>query len=263
MHPILFRIGSFEVGTYGLLVTLAFFLAVGLAMRLGRHAGLNPEGISDLAVTMLLAGILGAKGLMIVVDLLRGAPAEEVFSLATLRAAGAIHGGIILGTAAFFWRIRHLKLPLWPTLDVFAIALPLGQALGRVGCFFAGCCYGTTCELPWAVTFHNHEAARLSGTPLGIPLHPVQLYTVLFELTLAVGLGLARRWRRFPGQLVGLFFIAEGIGRTVLETFRGDLDRGAGWLGQAWLSTGRITGGLFILFGILLLTLAVRRKESH
>ncbi|OQA37460.1 MAG: Prolipoprotein diacylglyceryl transferase [Acidobacteria bacterium ADurb.Bin340] len=261
MHPILFRIGSFEVGTYGLLVTLAFFAAMYLAMRLGRQDGLEAEAISDLSVTMLLAGIVGAKGLMIVVDLMRGAPVSEVFSLSTLRAAGAIHGGIILGTVAFFWRVRRLKLPLWPTLDAFAAAVPLGQALGRVGCFFAGCCFGTTCDLPWAVTFHNHDAVRLSGTPLALPLHPVQLYTVLFELALAGALLLGRRWRRFPGQLIGAFFIAEGIGRAVLETFRGDLDRGAGWLGQAWLSTGRITGLLFVGFGAALLVLASRRKE--
>lgn len=263
MHPILFRIGSFEVGTYGLLVTLAFFAAMALAMRMGRRDGVDPEGISDLAVTMLLAGILGAKGLMILVDLLRGAPPSEVFSLATLRAAGAVHGGIILGTVAFFWRIRRLKLPLWPTLDAFAVAVPLGQALGRVGCFFAGCCYGTACDLPWAVTFHSHEAVRLSGTPLGIPLHPVQLYTMLFELALAGGLVMARRWRRVPGQLAGAFFVAEGLGRILLETFRGDLDRGAGWWGQAWLSTGRITGLAFVVFGVILLTWVMRRKEGR
>ena len=259
MHPILFRILSFEVGTYGLLLTLGFFAALWLAMRLGRRDGIGSEALSDLAISVLIGGILGAKLLMIIVDVIHGESLAQVFDFATLRAGGAMHGGIILGTAVFFWRIRRLKLPLRPTMDALAPALALGQAIGRLGCFAAGCCYGTECHASWAITFTSPEAHMLSGTPLLTPLHPVQLYTFLVELLIAGLLVLLSRRRAFPGQIAAAFFILEGLGRSILETWRGDLDRGV-WFNLSWLSTGRLTGLAFILFGAALAWWFWRRK---
>jgi len=262
MHPILFRIGSFEIGTYGLLLTLGFFAALWLAMRLGKLDALVPESLSDLAVTVLIGGIAGSKLLMIVVDLIHGESLAQVFSLATLRAGGAIHGGIILGTAAFFWRMRTLKLPLAPTMDALAPAVALGQAIGRLGCFAAGCCYGTECHAPWAVTFTRPETNLISGTPLFQALHPVQIYTFLLEMAIVGALVLIRRRRAFPGQIAAIFFALEGLGRIVLEVWRGDLDRGV-WFGLSWLSTGRLTGLAFILFGAGLWWWFSRKKAAE
>jgi phosphatidylglycerol:prolipoprotein diacylglycerol transferase len=260
MHPILFQIGSFPVGTYGLLLTAGFFLALLLAQHLGKREGLAPEAISDLAITLLLAGVVGSKLLMIIVDLANGATFAQVFDLGYLRAGGAIHGGIIGGALAFFWRVRRLKLPLAQTLDCMTPAVALGQAIGRLGCFSAGCCYGTACNLPWAVTFTDPNAQALSGTPLAVPLHPVQLYTFLANLAVMAILLVARRHRRFAGQISGLYFILEGVGRIVTEHWRGDLDRGF-LLGLPWLSTGRATSILFILFGTALLMWFSRRAR--
>ena len=125
MHPILFRIGSFEFGTYGVLLVLGFFAALALARRMARRDGLAPEAISELAIAMLLGGVVGSKLLMVVVDLVRGVPPGEIFSLAYLRAGGAVHGGVILGAVVFFWRIRRMQLPLGQTMDAFA---PAGSA---------------------------------------------------------------------------------------------------------------------------------------
>ncbi len=148
MHPILFKIGNFPVGTYGLLLALGFFLALGLAQWLARREGLAPEAISDLAITLLLAGIIGSKLLMVVVDLASGVSPSAVFDLGYLRAGGAVHGGIIGATLAFFWRVRRLKLPLAPTLDCLTPAAALGQAIGRLGCLSAGCCYAPPAACP-------------------------------------------------------------------------------------------------------------------
>lgn len=262
MHPILFRIGSFEFGTYGVLLVLGFFAALGLARRMARRDGLAPEAISELAIAMLLGGVVGSKLLMVVVDLVRGVPPGEIFSLAYLRAGGAVHGGVILGAVVFFWRIRRMQLPLGQTMDAFAPAIPLGQAIGRLGCLVAGCCYGTECHQPWAITFHSSDAARISGTPLSLPLHPVQLYNGLSNACIAVVILLLARRRRFPAQLMAAYFLLEGAGRVLLEGFRGDLDRGQGWLGWAWLSTGRITGLLFVAFGAALWILFSRRAAK-
>jgi phosphatidylglycerol:prolipoprotein diacylglycerol transferase len=262
MHPVLFHIGTFPIGTYGLLLTLGFFLALWLAQRLGSRAGIPRDAISDLAVTVLLAGVAGSKLLMVGVDLANGAALRDILDLGYLRAGGAVHGGIIGATLAFFWRVRRLKLPLAGTLDCLTPAVALGQAIGRLGCFSAGCCYGTACSLPWAVTFTLPEAQRLSGTPLAVPLHPVQLYTFLANLLVMVCLLVIRRRRSFHGQVSGCYFILEGIGRMITEHWRGDLDRGF-LLGIPWLSTGRLTSALFILFGTgLLLWFGRRRVEA-
>jgi phosphatidylglycerol---prolipoprotein diacylglyceryl transferase len=261
MHPVLFHIGSFPIGTYGLLLAAGFFLALWLAQRLGARAGIPREHISDLAITVLLAGVVGSKLLMVIVDLANGASLASIFDLGYLRAGGAVHGGIIGATLAFFWRVRRLKLPLAPTLDCLTPAVALGQAIGRLGCFSAGCCYGTSCTLPWAVTFTSPEAQSLSGTPLDAPLHPVQLYTFLANLAVMASLLVIRRHSRFAGQVSGCYFILEGVGRMITEHWRGDLDRGF-LMGIPWLSTGRLTSALFILFGAVLLAWFGRRRTA-
>lgn len=260
MHPILFRIGTFPIGTYGLMLALAFFAALALAKRLSRQDGLDPEAIGELSLTLLLAGIIGSKALMIVVDLVHGAPAAQVFTLDTLRAGGAIHGGVLGAALAFAWVLRRYKLPLRATGDALVPAVALGQGIGRLGCFFAGCCFGTECHLPWAVTFTNPDALS-QGTPLGAPLHPVQLYTLLANLAVMAALLLLRRKKPFPGFVFASYFVLEGLGRMVTETWRDDPDRGV-WLNQPWLSTGRLTGLGFAVAGLVLLALWRRSRPA-
>jgi len=261
MHPVLLRIGPFEIGTYGLILAVGFFLALALAHRLARQEGLPTDAITDLAITVLLAGILGAKILMVVVDLANGVPASQALSLETLRAGGAIHGGVIGGAAAFFWRMRKHRLPYGSTMDVLVAPLALGQAIGRLGCFSAGCCYGSECHAPWAVTFTDPDALRFSGTPLFQAIHPVQLYSSLASFTVLGILLLLWSRRRFKGMVFGAYFILEGIARLIVETWRGDLDRGV-WFGLSWLSTGRLTALGFVLFGIGILVWARRASLS-
>ena len=252
MHPILFRLGTFPIGTYGLLLALGFVAGTALARRMGRGDQLPGEAITDLAVALLLAGILGSKLLMVIVDLIQGAPLSEVFSMGTLRAGGAIHGGLIAGAVTFFWKVRgNPDLPLRATADALAPGVALGQAIGRLGCFAAGCCYGTTCDLPWAVTYTHPESGAAHTAFFGVPLHPVQVYTTLLHLgILGILLGV-RRARRWQGQVFSAWMVLEGLGRIFIEHWRGDLDRGV-WMSLPWLSTGRITGVIFMAFGALL-----------
>jgi phosphatidylglycerol:prolipoprotein diacylglycerol transferase len=251
MHPTLFKIGDFIFGTYGLMLMLGFTAGLFLARHLGNRDGLQPDSLTDLSVAVLLGGILGSKLLMIIVDILHGAPLSGIWTVETLRAGGAVHGGVLLGTLTFFWRIRSLKLPLAASMDALTPAVALGQAIGRWGCFFAGCCYGTETHLPWAMTFTNAEAAIFSGTPLGVALHPVQIYNSLANVTVVGLLLLIGRRRTFKGQVAASYFLLEGAGRMLTETWRGDLDRGV-WLDLSWLSTGRLTGLGFILAGAVL-----------
>ena len=269
MHPVLFEIGSFPLGTYGLLLAIAFFAGTALAKRQAKLDGLAPAAITDLAIAMLISGIVGSKLLMVLVGLVTPAGQEgamafgEIFTMGTLRAGGAIHGGIIAATAVFFWKLRKGQgLPLRVTGDALVPGVALGQAIGRLGCFSAGCCYGTESHAPWAATFTNPIAHAFSGTPLDIPLHPVQLYNSLANLAVMAILLLARPKRAFQGQIFALYFMVEGLGRVITETWRGDVDRGTGWLGWAWLSTGRLTGLGFMLLGLGLWMFWSRRQTA-
>jgi phosphatidylglycerol---prolipoprotein diacylglyceryl transferase len=252
MHPFLLTIGSFRLGSYGVIYSISYLLAVALWYRLARREATRPESILDMAFTCLVSGVLGAKILMVIVSLMDGAPVSQILDPASLlHAAGVFHGAIYGGTIGLLWRARRLKVPLAGTLDSCFPGVALGQDVGKLGCYYAGCCYGTECHLPWAVTFTNPETHLLSGTPLGIPLHPVQLYTMGFNTISLVILLLAWRRRRFPGQVAALYFVLEGVQRSIIETWRGDLDRGI-WLGLSWLSTSRITSLGLVTFGVLL-----------
>jgi phosphatidylglycerol:prolipoprotein diacylglycerol transferase len=181
-----------------------------------------------LGLWCIVGAILGAKALMVLRSLPEyAAHPSELFSLATLQSAGDFYGGFIgaLIAAAFFFS-RHHELKVWKVSDLCAPAIALGQAIGRVGCFMAGDDYGKPTHLPWAVTFTDPDAASIGGAPLGVPLHPVQIYESLMCLALFFLLVWRARRKRFAGEIILGYAILYGIGRFFLEYLRGDVDRG-------------------------------------
>jgi phosphatidylglycerol:prolipoprotein diacylglycerol transferase len=131
------------------------------------------------------------------------------------------YGGLIAGLGVALWYIRRHHLPLWTTTDVFAPGIALGHVVGRLGCLMAGCCFGRPASIPWAITFRDPAAAR--GTPLGVPLHPTQLYEAGAEaLILAILLALERRGRPFAGRTFWTYMLLYGASRFAIEFFRGD-----------------------------------------
>ena len=164
VFPKLFQYGDFFLPTYGVLVALAFLAGLWVTTRLARRAGINHELVVNLVVYCALAGLLGAKLLMFIFDWdhFSKNPAD-MFSIATLRAAGVYQGGLILAVATAFWYVRRHGMPWLQTFDVFAPGIAIGHAIGKVGCFAAGCCWGKECDLPWAVTFRNPDANALTG----------------------------------------------------------------------------------------------------
>jgi len=150
---------------------------------------------------------------------------SQLFSIVTFESAGTFYGGLAGSIVMILVYCRVRKLPLLPVFDISAAALPLAHALGRLGCFAAGCCFGKPTALPWGVIFTNEQAARLAGTPLGVSLHPTQLYEAAAEFLnflLLVWLG-ARQ--KFDGQILGAYFMLYGTERAIIEFFRGDPGR--------------------------------------
>src|SRR5262245_2813760 len=161
-------------------------------MMRARTRGLDPNRALDLGIAIIVSALIGAKLLLVLVefDHYRQNPAEI---LSILRAGGVFYGGLIAAVAVAFWYMRRHRMPLWTTCDVFAPGIALGHAVGRLGCFFAGCCYGKPTELPWAITFSDPFAAANVGTPLGVHLHPTQLYEASAELLILFALLLTEK----------------------------------------------------------------------
>jgi phosphatidylglycerol:prolipoprotein diacylglycerol transferase len=222
MFPRLITISEdFFLPTYGVMVAIGFLVALWLAGKLAQRSGLDPDKVTNLGVWSALVGLIGAKLLMFVVefDHYRTNP-SEIFSLATLQAGGVFYGGLVLALIYAAWYLRHHKLPVAMALDCFAPGLAIGQAIGRVGCFAAGCCWGQACDRSWAVTFRDPEANRLTGVPLGEALHPTQLYEAFL-----LGIVALATWRYFgsnrqPGAVMGLYLVMAGAGRFTVEFFR-------------------------------------------
>ena len=222
MHPILFEIGRFPVYTYGLLLAAAYLLGLQFALRRARAVGLDPNRVMDLGIWIIVSALVGAKLLLLIVefDQFSRDPAE-LLNLA--RSGGVFYGGLIAAVAVALWYLRRHRMPMWTVTDVFAPGIALGHVIGRLGCVFAGCCFGRAADLPWAITFTNEFAARNVGTPLGIPLHPTQLYEAGAELLILILLLVTeRRGRTFPGRTFWLYMLLYAISRFVIEFYRGD-----------------------------------------
>ena len=226
MYPRLFEFGPITVYTYGVLLALAYLAGLKLAMVRAQARGLDANRVLDLGIYIIISALVGAKLLLLVTDYQTfSRDPRELLTLA--RSGGVFYGGLILAVGVALWYIRRIGLPLWTTCDVFAPGIALGHVGGRFGCFFAGCCYGKPTKLPWGITFTDPFAAANVGTPLGVPLHPTQLYEAGAELViLAVLLATERKGRPFAGRTFWLYMLLYAVSRFFIEFFRGD-ERGA------------------------------------
>jgi phosphatidylglycerol:prolipoprotein diacylglycerol transferase len=233
MHPRLFELpwsipylGRITVYTYGVLLAAAYLLGLKLAMVRAQARGLDAARVLDLGIYIIISALIGAKLLLLVTDYRTFASdPRELLTLA--RSGGVFYGGLILAVIVALWYIRKVGLPLWTTCDVFAPGIALGHVVGRFGCLFAGCCFGKPTTKPWGITFTDPFAATNVGTPLGIPLHPTQLYEAGAELLiLFLLLATERTGRRFAGRTFWLYMLLYAISRFIIEFFRGD-ERGS------------------------------------
>ena len=257
MYPRLLELGPITVYTYGVLLAAAYLLGLKLAMVRANARGLDVARVLDLGIYIIISALIGAKLLLLVTDFqtFRNNP-RELLTLA--RSGGVFYGGLILAVTVALWHIRRVGLPLWTTCDVFAPGIALGHIIGRFGCFFAGCCYGKPTTKPWGITFTDPFAAANVGTPLGIPLHPTQLYEAGAELLILVFLLTTERTgRRFAGRTFWLYIFLYAISRYVIEIFRGD-ERGT----VGAFSTSQFISVILAPLAIVMLIYLARRREA-
>ena len=228
MHPVLFHIGAILIPSYGALAAIGVLLALLLAQHTARIAGLNTGHVWNLCVVSLFAALAAQRLLLVTINLrdLRRHPAW-LLTLAMvhhpLLAAAGVAAGMVSATICARW----LRLPFRTTADVLAAPMALGLAFEQLGALLAGSGYGTETGVRWAVTYTHPLAAVWGGTPLGIPLHPVQAYAALAFLSLSVFLLAWQPAARRPGDLAGMCLMGTGVAVYITELWRDTEGRGA------------------------------------
>jgi phosphatidylglycerol---prolipoprotein diacylglyceryl transferase len=251
VFPRLFQIGNFSLPTYGLLVSIGVLIGLWISVRNSEKQGINPEHAWNFGILVVLCGILGAKILYVVNDWsYYAAHLREIFSFATLQAGGVFSGGLIAAFAAAAWYIRKNHMPALATCDAFSPGLALGHAIGRLGCFAAGCCYGKPTSHFWGVTFKSPLAQAWVGTPLGVPLEPTQLFESAVELVNFFILMWLLKRKKFDGQVFGAYLFLYGVARYFLEFIRDDPGRGSVF-GGIMTGTQLISIGLVLTGGLI------------
>lgn len=223
MWPILIEVGPLTIHTYGFMIALGFLAGLYFATRESKRLQMPHDRVIDVGFAAIIAGIIGSRAVYVLTNLayFRTNPLDMI----KIWEGGLVfYGGIVSAIPVAFWVARRKGLPLWQTADVWAPSLALAHSLGRIGCFSAGCCYGTAApDLPWAVIFTHPETLAIRG----VPLHPTQLYESALEFLnfLVLYYGFRKR-TSFHGQLFWLYVLNYSMIRTVTEQFRGDEVRG-------------------------------------
>lgn len=260
MHPILFEIpritllnwviGPIPIRLYGLMIGLGFIIGITLAARKAKKEKIDPDRIMDLGVYMLLMAIVGSRALFVLTNL-REFVDHPLDAFAIWKGGLVFYGGLLAAVPVGIWYVKKHALPVWKTADIMAPSIALGQAFGRLGCFFAGCCYGAHCDLPVAVTFTDPN----SLAPLNVPLYPTQLMESIGSLMIFFLLLLIHRLKKFDGQVFWFYILLYAVLRFMIEFFRGDMERGL-YFGNA-VSTSQI-----IALGMLCLSIFMVWKLS-
>jgi phosphatidylglycerol:prolipoprotein diacylglycerol transferase len=227
LFPNLFEYSWLVIHTYGFLLAAAFLAGLSISARAARRQQVDPAKIYDLGLYIAISALVGSKALLLITEL--GYYLEhpgEIFSLATLRSGGVYYGGFILAVIVGVTMAKRHKLPVWKVADCAAPGIALGQSIGRLGCFAAGCCYGKPTPSIFGVTFTNPYSHEAVGVPLMVPLHPVQIYESLASLVLFFILWEWIKRKQFDGQVFILYLTLYSCTRFAIEFFRGDVGRG-------------------------------------
>ena len=258
MHPVLIDLGFYQIPTYGVLLYSGIILAIFLASRRALLVGLSGTHVMDLGAWVVLWGLVGAKILLAITDPSYLTSLSGLWGL--LRAGGVFYGGLVAALVAAVVLLRRYQLPFFQVADVLAPSVALGHFFGRLGCFSAGCCYGRTCDSFVGVVFTDPLANEISGTPLGVPLYPTQLFEAAFNLANYAFLAWLFRRRLPAGSVLGAYLVAYGVARFVIEFFRGDPDRG--FVLGGMLSTSQAIAAFMVPVGIGILVWARHQKRA-
>jgi phosphatidylglycerol---prolipoprotein diacylglyceryl transferase len=251
MHPILFHFSSFTLYTYGFFLAMGFLVAIWFSKRNARFYDLKPDDISDLFFVILLGGILGARLLYVFINFEDFQ--SNLWDIFKIWNGGLVFfGGFIAAVAGSVVMLKIKKLPFLKTADTLSPGVALGHAVGRLGCFFAGCCYGRECTLPFAVQFSHPD----SLAPLNVYLHPTQIYMAGANLLVFFILIRLQQHKRFHGMVFLSYVILYSVFRFIIEFFRGD------FRGDFFFDFLSMSQGIGIMAVIIAVILMVKLARS-
>lgn len=269
MHPILIQFtDSFFVGTYGVLIALGLLAAVVSSAWRGRRLGISSEAVWDMATICIFAGFGGARVVYILQNFREflDAPLRLLFS----REGFVFYGGLGGATLGCLYYLRRQRIDKWVMSELVAVALPLAQAFGRLGCHFAGCCFGSVCGehplgihvplfmrrdgeyIPNAFVDQVGRGLIASDAAASLAVWPVQLFEAVGLFAIAGGIAWFF-WRRArpTGVAFGTYLVAYGVLRFCVEFLRGDEVRGLYFGGMVsfsqLVSIGVFAAGLVVL----------------
>jgi phosphatidylglycerol:prolipoprotein diacylglycerol transferase len=253
MYPTLLEIGAFKVHSYGVLFALDFFLSVWFITSNAKKVDLDAEKQMDMAFWVFFLGMLGGRILFIITQFsyYMKNPGKM---FAVWEGGFVFYGGLIMAAGVMYYHSKKYKFSLLDSYDLFAPAACIAHGFGRIGCFFAGCCYGVPTDFPLGMKFSSNlipEEFR------DVHIHPTQLYAA----TALAGLFVLLLWvfknRKWRGQVVVTYFGLYAIIRSLLETIRGDKSRE--FIIEDTLSTSQ---GISILFFMTAVGLYIKNRPQ-
>ena len=254
MYPDLITIGPLTLHTYGLFVAIGFFVGLLFTVKLGKSEGFGSQQIMDMGFIIILSAIIGSRALYVLMN--ASYYTRAPLDMLKIWEGGLVFSGGVLGVVlTMLWYVKRHDLPLGKIADLWAPAIAVGQGLGRIGCFMAGCCYGKPTDSILGVTFtHSHSLAR----PLDVPLHPTQIYSSLSSFIIFLLILVLYSKKKFEGQVFLWLMIMHSTARLAIERFRGD-DRGI-LLGSN-MSMTQLVATLILIISVGIL-FAVKSKKK-
>lgn len=255
MHPILFRFPDWlpllsgkVLHVYGLMIAIGFLAGLCYIKFAARAAKLPEQAILDLFFFLMIAGIVGSR-ILYVINSVDDYWADPFMFFRVWEGGLVFQGGVIACVLVAIVFTRRRQLPFWKVADVFVPALALGHAFGRIGCFFAGCCFGRQCDPDFLLAVHfPHIAGGIA--PPGLPLYPVQLFEAGGEILIFLTLLVYQKRKRFTGAVFLLYIGLYAVLRSVIEVFRGDSIRG--FVIEPYLSRGQFVSLLSLIVVMVL-----------
>ena len=244
MNRVLFHLGGMTIYSYGFFLALGFVVAGLLARYRFKQQYKDPYIILDLLLAAAVGGVMGARLLYVI-----GNPSQingwyDIFNIT--RGGLVFYGGLLLGFAMGLLVGRRKRLRFWPTMDLGGLCVPVALAIGRIGCFLNGCCYGKSTSLPWGVTF--------PGTTTSV--HPTQIYELLLDLILFGFLWWKKDSFEREGTVFWLFALGYGAIRFTIEFFRAHEAANAGLAFQMASIALLVVAGIALLLRYRLLPAA-------
>lgn len=257
MYPVLFKLGSLEIKSYGVMLAVSFLIGYLLAQRKAQRNGIGQPILLDLCFYILLSAIIGSRAFYVVTHWEQyGANPLAVFSI--WEGGLSMMGGVLLSLVVSYLYLKKKEIPFTLMADILAPSIALGVAVTRLGCFLYGCCYGLPTDLPWGLQFPGYSAA---GSHFHEHIHPVQLYASAYGFLIFLALLLIERKNPPTGVLFGMLMVLYATARFIVDFIRYYEPEQYLLRNPIALTNNQIICIFLFIFGVVVIALSYKGKS--